>query len=108
MNTANFLQDGRHTVQGNWKLELCPGSGGWGKPGDAAAKKQRLPDVQLYDLSNDIGETKNVQADHPEVVARLTRLLEQQIADGRSTSGAKQTNDARIVVMKTNTAPSHE
>ncbi len=88
--------------QGNWKLELCPGSGGWGKPGDADAKKQGLPDVQLYDLSTDIGEMKNVQSEHPDVVARLTKILEQQIADGRSTPGPAQKNDAEITVMKPN------
>ncbi|HEX4147822.1 MAG TPA: arylsulfatase, partial [Pirellulales bacterium] len=37
--------------EGSWKLEFCPGSGGWGEPGDAAAQKQGLPGVQLYDLS---------------------------------------------------------
>jgi arylsulfatase A len=92
--------------QGHWKVEFCPGSGGWGKPTDGAAKKQGLPGVQLYDLSNDIGEKKNVEAQHPDVVARLTKLLEQQIADGRSTPGAKQTNDAKIVVMKFRTPAS--
>ncbi|CAN5660979.1 arylsulfatase [soil metagenome] len=94
--------------QGNWKLELCPGSGGWGKPGDADAKKQGLPDVQLYDLSNDIGETKNVQAEHPDVVARLTKILEQQIANGRSTPGAKQKNDAEILMVKSNSKTAKE
>lgn len=94
--------------QGQWKLELCPGSGGWGKPTNVAAKEDGLPDVQLYDLSNDIGETKNLQAGHPEVVARLKKLLEKQIADGRSTPGGKQTNDVKIEVMKVNTTPSNE
>ncbi len=95
---------GRFAIrQGQWKLELCPGSGGWGKPGDAEAKKQGLPDVQLYDLSTDISETKNAQADHPEVVARLTKLLEQTITNGRSTPGLKQANDAQIIVNKPNT-----
>ena len=88
--------------QGDWKLELCAGSGGWGKPGDADAKKQGLPDVQLYDLSADIGETKNVQAEHPDIVARLTKLLETQISNGRSTPGIPQKNDAEITVMKSN------
>ncbi len=101
--------NGRFAIrQGNWKLELCPGSGGWGKPGDAAATKQGLPGVQLYDLSNDIGERKNVQAEHPDVVARLKESLEQQIADGRSTPGAKQTNDTKIVVMKAAAGPASE
>ena len=94
--------------QGNWKLELCPGSGGWGKPGDADAKKQGLPDVQLYDLSNDIAETKNVQAEHPDVVARMTKILEQQIASGRSTPGAKQNNDANILMIKSHSKAAKE
>ena len=88
--------------QGNWKLEVCPGSGGWGNPGDAAAKKEGLPDVQLYDLSSDIAESKNVQAEHPEIVASLTTLLEQYVANGRSTPGPKQTNDTTIVINKAN------
>jgi len=93
--------NGRFAVrQANWKLELCPGSGGWGKPGDADAKAQGLPEVQLYDLGTDIGETNNVQAEHPEVVARLRNLLDQFIANGRSTPGAKQKNDVQIMVMK--------
>ncbi len=91
--------------QGHWKLVFCPGSGGWGKPTDAAALKQGLPAVQLYDLSRDRGETRNVSADHTEVVARLTRLMEEQIAAGRSTPGAKQTNDTEVRLRKTRSAP---
>ncbi|MEO6750688.1 MAG: hypothetical protein ABJF10_23180 [Chthoniobacter sp.] len=83
-------------------------SGGWGTPGDAEAKKEGLPDVQLYDLGKDIGETTNVQSTFPDVVARMTKILEQQIADGRSTPGAKQTNDAAIVVMKANKKAAQE
>jgi len=86
--------------QSSWKLELCPGSGGWSKPGDNEARKQGLPAVQLYDLKSDIAETRNVQAENPEVVARLTRLLEDQVANGRSTPGAKQTNDAKVQIIK--------
>ncbi len=29
--------------QGQWKLEFYPGSGGWGKPGDAEAKNRASP-----------------------------------------------------------------
>ncbi len=85
---------------GKWKLELCPGSGGWGKPGDAAALKEGLPAVQLYDLTTDIGETYNAEKDHPEVVARLTHELEQIVSAGRSTPGPQQSNDARIQLWK--------
>ena len=90
--------------QGSWKLELCPGSGGWGKPGDAEAMKQGMPGVQLYDLSADFAETKNVQAEHPEIVASMTRLLEQKVTNGRSTPGVRQSSDARIVLFKSNPA----
>ena len=86
--------------QGKWKLEFCHGSGGWGKPGDAEAKKNGLPEVQLYDLSADIGETTNVQSANHEVVARLTKLAEDFIANGRSTPGEKQPNDVPVRLMK--------
>jgi arylsulfatase A len=86
--------------QGNWKLELCSGSGGWSapKPGTKAAKA--LPAVQLYDLSADIGEKQNVQDQHPEIVQRLTKLLGKYVADGRSTPGAPQKNDVSINLWK--------
>jgi arylsulfatase A-like enzyme len=86
--------------QGDWKLELCPGSGGWSKPGDPEARKLNLPAVQLYDMHADISERRNLQADHPEVVDRLTKLLEKYIAEGRSTPGPRQTNDVPIVLRK--------
>jgi arylsulfatase A len=96
---------GRFAVrEGRWKLCLCPGSGGWGKPGDADAAKQGLPPVQLYDLSTDIAETRNISAAHPDIVARLTRQLEASVANGRSTPGAKQANDADILIVKSNQA----
>ena len=86
--------------QGRWKLELCADSGGWSapKPGTPAAKG--LPPIQLYDLTAEIGERKNLQAEHPEVVARLTKLLERYIADGRSTPGPPQTNDVAVKWVK--------
>ena len=96
---------GRFAIrQGQWKLALCPGSGGWGKPGDAEAKKQGLPSVQLYDISADIAETKNVAAEHPEVVDQMTKRLNQIIANGRSTPGPKQANDVPVIVNKANAA----
>jgi arylsulfatase A-like enzyme len=73
--------------QGQWKLVLFPDSGGWSAPVPGSAAAQGLPDVQLYDLSRDIGETNNVQGARPEIVARLTKLLEKYVADGRSAPG---------------------
>jgi arylsulfatase A-like enzyme len=85
--------------EGNWKLCLCRGSGGWSAPrpgmGDA-----NLPEDQLFDLKTDISERINLQAKHPEIVARLTKLLEQQVADGRSTPGAPQKNAVAVKIRK--------
>ncbi len=86
--------------QGNWKLELCPGSGGWSSPKDGEAVKQGLPPVQLYEMSGDVAEAKNVQTGNVEIVTRLTKLLEKYVADGRSTPGAPQKNDVEVDIWK--------
>jgi arylsulfatase A-like enzyme len=57
--------------QGKWKLILGKGSGGWSEKGEEGD-----PPVQLYDMEADVGETNNLHAEYPEVVARLTALLE--------------------------------
>lgn len=41
------------------------------------------PGPQLYDLRTDLGETRNVAAEHPERVAELSALLQTIKADGR-------------------------
>jgi arylsulfatase A-like enzyme len=89
--------------EGNWKLELCSGSGGWSAPRPGTPAAQKLPPVQLYDMSADIGEKTNTQADHTEVIDRLTRLLEKYVADGRSTPGVPQKNDVPIELWKDKT-----
>ena len=91
--------------QGSWKLELCPGSGGWSRPRDPEAVRQGLPDLQLYDMTNDLGEQHNVAAEHRDVVAKLTALLERYVAEGRSTPGVTQQNDAEIDIWKKTPAP---
>jgi arylsulfatase A-like enzyme len=83
-----------------WKLEFCPGSGGWASPKDPEAFKQGLPALQLYDMAADPGEKSNLAAKHPEVVERLTKLLEKHVADGRSTPGAPQKNDVDVDIRK--------
>ena len=65
--------------QGPWKL-IFPNDG------------QR----ELYNLADDLGETKNVAEANPEVIERLTSLMQKYIADGRSTPGATQKNEADI------------
>jgi hypothetical protein len=47
---------------------------------------------------------KNASDEHPESVARLTRQLADGVANGRSTPGTKQANDANILILKSNQA----
>ncbi len=80
--------------QGNWKLCLCPGSGGWSAPRPNAALKNRaLPPVQLFDLQADPAERTNVQDQHPEVVEELVGRLADAIKNGRTTAGPILEND---------------
>jgi arylsulfatase A-like enzyme len=86
--------------QGPWKLELCPGSGGWSAPHPGGKEAQHLPPVQLYHMTKDAGERINESKTQPEIVERLTTLLKRYVSDGRSTSGSPQKNDALIVLQK--------
>ena len=86
--------------QGKWKLEFCPGSGGWTSPTNAQGVKQSLPAVQLYDMTQDIAERVNVQAKHPEIVKQLTALMKKYISEGRSTPGQPQKNDVPVDIWK--------
>ncbi len=90
--TVHHSIDGSFSIrQGRWKLELCPGSGGWSWP-RPGKECEGLPPFQLYDLTADIGERGNVQDRHPEVVRRLTDLLASYVRSGRSTPGEPQPN----------------
>jgi arylsulfatase A-like enzyme len=92
---------GRFSIrQHKWKLELCPGSGGWSAPNDKAAAAKGLPDIQLYDLAADPGEINNLQAEKPEIVERLRAILDRYVAEGRSTPGARQPNDTKVKTGK--------
>ena len=79
-----------------FKLEMCPGSGGWSdpKPGEEPAGAPRF---QLYDLSVDIGEKKNVIEEYPEIEKELREILKGHIFRGRSTPGPEQHNDGEPV-----------
>jgi len=90
--------------EGKWKLVLGQGAGystaqnlarhsqlSFSEVGMANSEctpdgklKPDAPPGQLYDLSDDFGETKNVYREHPDVVARLTSLFEQLRDAGRS------------------------
>lgn len=65
---------------GQWKLVAGNGSGGRQAPrGKPFAKP-----YQLFDMQADIAETKNVAEEHPDVVERLTKKLEEIRENGRS------------------------
>ena len=69
--------------QGDWKLELGLGSGGFSDPRQVDPMPGG-PQGQLYNLAVDPREEKNLWMDRPEVVARLTALLEKYKAEGHS------------------------
>jgi len=51
---------------------------------------------ELYNLKSDLSEKTNLIAVQPEVVARLTKLMQHYIATGRSTPGTPQKNAVPI------------
>lgn len=92
--------DGEFAIrQGEWKLCLGPGSGGWSKPKNAwPAANPAQPEtlVQLYDLAADPGETKNLAETEGKRAADLAALLADQLRRGRSTPGPAAANDVPV------------
>lgn len=90
--TVHHSIDGSFSLRkGDWKLELCAGSGGWSdpKPGEEAPG---LPPYQLYNLAQDVGETKNLAGEYPDIVEEMRLLLKSYVQNGRSTPGMPQQN----------------
>ena len=71
--------------RGKWKLVL----------GAAAGEGKQEPD-QLFDLSADLAESRDVAASHKDEVTALRELLASYIDQGRSTPGVAQKNDTRV------------
>ena len=81
--------------KGDFKLIMCPDSGGWSFPNPEKDKVfiAGLPKMQLYNLKSDPGEQHNLINSYPEKVEELKQLLNKTIVEGRSTRGVKQQND---------------
>lgn len=78
--------------QKEWKLVLCPGSGGWSAPKPGKATEGLYP-VQLFNLEDDLSETENLAEQNPEKVKELADLLAKTIREGRTNPGPEQNND---------------
>jgi arylsulfatase A len=65
---------------GNWKLHLVAPVMKWAGMLPPPALLDKLPQEPLpwlFDLASDVGETRNIAAQHPEVLAKLRAALEQ-------------------------------
>jgi arylsulfatase A len=69
--------------QGKWKLVLGLGSGGFSVPKNVKPEPDG-PKGQLYNLQEDLAESRNLWNEHPEIVERLTNLLEKYKQQGYS------------------------
>lgn len=82
--------------EGDWKLCLAAGSGGWSAPREPDAKKQGLPPMQLFNLNTDRGERQNLVQQEPERASALIKLLNEQVIQGRCTPGKAVSNDREV------------
>ncbi len=83
---------------GRWKLILARGSGGWSSPKEDQVEGG-APKGQLYDLSADVDERRNLYRQRPDVVKQLLEQLKADIRSGRTTPGAESTNDIDGIVL---------
>lgn len=96
--TVHHSGDGSLSIRkGNWKLEMCPGSGGWSFPENGTPDVAGLPEMQLYNLEKDPGETHNLWEEEPELAASMKALLFDCVINGRSTPGTPQPNNGADV-----------
>jgi arylsulfatase A-like enzyme len=66
---------------GRWKLIRGQGTGSFFTRDEI---ERDAPKGQLYDLADDPAEKNNLYRDRPEVVARLLKMLDEQIRAGRT------------------------
>jgi arylsulfatase A-like enzyme len=83
---------------GKWKLLLAKASGGWSSPKENQVKTD-APPAQLYDMSKDSEEQKNLYAEKSPIVKKLLSHLKEDIVKGRSTEGSQSSNDVGGIVI---------
>ena len=91
---------------GPWKLAVAPQTEGMG-----FGKPARSNDFQpaLYNLETDVGETNNVAAQHPDVVARLEKFAAEMDADlGAKSLSPGVRPPGRVVAPSGMYLPGHE
>ena len=101
-----------------WKLTICPGSGcngrwgnrprsqdAWRKAVKEFGKRARpsellqAPFVQLFDMSVDPGETRNLAKQYPGKIRRLVAELERINRNGTSRAGQKLNGIRRVNIL---------
>jgi arylsulfatase A-like enzyme len=78
--------------KGPWKIIFGPGGRTNKKAADAPGEKS----AHLFNLADDLGETKDLHAEMPELVAELAALMDQLVNNGRSTPGEMRENDVKV------------
>ena len=59
-------------------LGKAKATGRWGGRKDQGGSDEKPGTLELYDLKNDIGESKNVASKHPDIVARAEALVKSE------------------------------
>ena len=94
---------------GRWKLHLPHAyrslANGGGHGGTPSKYEQRKIGLSLFDLEDDPGESKDVAAEHPDVVSRLMSLVEQARDDLGDTAVKRQGKNVRPAGQLANTSP---
>ena len=77
---------------------MAKASGGWSSPKENQVKSGALP-AQLYDMSKDIEEQKNLFSEKSSIVQELLSHLKRDVLNGRSTDGIESSNDVKDIVL---------
>ena len=85
--------------EGNHKLILGYGSGGWSKPSENKSKAANAPKAQLYDLAADPGEQTNLYQEQPELSEKLLTHFTEYVKAGSSVVGKKSQNDVQSIEL---------